>query len=177
MKKTLAITLLLAAGFGAPAVQGTHCPKGMHHGEHAQAMEHGMHTMADKVIDHLIKFNDMEKGHKKAWINYAKKHHEAKYDLLKRHSDDWSNLRHHSLEALKTEGLSLEHLVSKLKHKVALHERHVEEWREMCQHFENKAKEIYHKNKKELEEFKESVRMKMHHMGKMHHEDHMEMED
>ncbi len=111
----------------------------------------------DRAIDNLIAYNKMEKGHTYDWVELSRKFHDAKSKLIEKHHIECADLHDEMLHLIKKEGCSEDVFEEKLDHKIALHEKQVEEWRALCEGHSKDAMKFYHAHKQELEQFKKHV--------------------
>lgn len=115
--------------------------------------------MQKPSVDDLVAFLTMEKGHKEDWLNFAKKKHEEKYDLLIKHHDEMFDSHiEHVKQMAEMNGFSSRQdaINSKLQDMISMHETHMQEWKTMCDNDRAEAEALYTRHKTELDAFKAS---------------------
>lgn len=113
-------------------------------------------AVADNTLDALIAFNKGEKKHKNECFEYEKNFLDEKFDLLKKQHDEMFDLRDEVLAKLKSEGFSEKLLKEKLAAKIAMCERHMEQWKSLCEDHHLRGKEMYKNAKAKLDAFKQA---------------------
>jgi hypothetical protein len=112
----------------------------------------------EPVIAQIIKFKEMEKGHKDRWLDFAKKVHDDKFNLLKKHHDQWTDLHVRHLKMLKNNIITKDVLEGKLQDMISLHENQIGDWKQWHDNMNKNAMNTAHKNSQELEKFKAGLR-------------------
>ncbi len=102
--------------------------------------------------DHFIRG---EKKHKNECLKMESDFMAAKFDLIRKQHDEMFDLKLKGLEKLKTQGFSESLLKECLAEKVALCERHLEEWKKLCEAHQARGEEFYRKSKAMLDSFKQ----------------------
>ncbi|HVX01328.1 MAG TPA: hypothetical protein VHA52_12970 [Candidatus Babeliaceae bacterium] len=116
-------------------------------------------TAVEKTAaDRFIAFNTMEKGHKADWFDYMKKVHDNKYDLLKKTHADWTDYQNqNSQEWQKSTDFSPAKkdtiFTGQLNRAVALHRKHMNQFKKMCDDQQKEAVKIQARHEKELNAF------------------------
>lgn len=110
---------------------------------------------ASDIYEVMDKFVEGEKKHKKECFDYEKDFMSAKFDLMKKQHEEMFNMKREALERLKREGFSESMLREKLAQKVAMCDRHLDEWKRLCDAYHDRGSEFYRRSKEMLKKFKD----------------------
>jgi|GEM_PF-3379272 len=114
-------------------------------------------TLSAVTAQDVEKYIKMEKSHKAKWFDFKRDHMSAEFDLLKKHHNEKADAKiQHIQEMAKNTDMN-KMFADKLKGAIALHEKQMEEWRQFCKTWEEKARAQSEAEKAELAKFKESV--------------------
>ncbi len=99
----------------------------------------------------------MEQKHKDKWFDFSKGYHDAKLDIMKKHKRQIMDVVKSNIATLgKTDDAAV-YLSNQTDEMIALHEKHLEEWRNLSQAWEAKGRQYYEAEKAELAKFKASI--------------------
>lgn len=113
------------------------------------------------VADNLIKFMDMEKGHKTDWIKYKKEKGAKLMDLKIEHMNQWIDVKETFIKELGKGMPVKEALRNKLRAAIKLHATQNKEWAKMCKANYDKEGEIAKKHEAELHDFMKGLKAEM----------------
>lgn len=111
----------------------------------------------------LTDFKTAESKHKEDWLNFIKKQHDKKIDLVISQMKDWVALSNKNIEHLGSkESITKDELNTlfsdKLDAAIKLQKQHTEQWKKLMKDAEQQAKELSEKNDKELMNFEKGLR-------------------
>ena len=113
--------------------------------------------MSNNVLNKAVELAKMCKKHKEAFFDTKKECATKKIELLKKQHGDKADLHIAALEDVQKNGYSPELVKKCLEKKIALCEKHAQEWADLCKCKEEKMKSVCEKNKQEVEAFKKSL--------------------
>ena len=111
---------------------------------------------ASDIYEAMHKFTMGEKKHKQECFDFKKSTMDEKLDLMKRQHNECYDLKIRGIEKLKAQGFSEQLLKDCLAEKLASCERHMEEWKKLCDNHHMRGNDLYRSAKSMLEEFKQS---------------------
>lgn len=91
------------------------------------------------------------------WFDFSKGYHDAKLDIMKKHKREIMNVVKSNVATLGKTDDATAYLSHQTDEMIALHEKHLEEWRNLCQAWEAKGRQYYEAEKAELAKFKASI--------------------
>jgi hypothetical protein len=95
----------------------------------------------------------METGHKSDWLDYTKKIHDEKYDLLKKHYEEWAKYRTDHIRDMENIKDLDKLFTDSLNKAISLHKKQKAEWRTLCEKHYSEAKQIDKKHSQQLSNF------------------------
>ena len=99
----------------------------------------------------------MEQKHKQDWLNHKKAKFDAKIATIKKHIDEWFNLKKKYAEQL-AKGVKPEmYLADQLNEMIKIHEKQTSEMQELCDSHHKKGVDLAQSHKTELDNFKKSL--------------------
>lgn len=112
-------------------------------------------------IDKLIQLVNGEKQEKSRWFQFKKQLKDAEFDLMNRQHANKYDLRIKYLARLKSEGVSDKWAQDKFAEEVALQDRHLEEWKKLCDDYHMVGDQMYRDAKTKLNLLNQSTGMGM----------------
>lgn len=109
---------------------------------------------AAPVSDNLVKGLELVKNQKAEWFNYEKELHTAKYELLEK---EHNKMFDQKISLIK-ESTNLDDFEQKmLTNLLTSHKATMKQWHDMGTSFQSKAKTIYERQAKNLEELETAI--------------------
>lgn len=111
----------------------------------------------EKSAENFTNFITMEHKHKLDWLDYKKAQLDTKIDLVKKHKNQFFELKKKYMSKMAKGENPQTYLDSKLNDMIKLHEEQNLEWKEMCEANHKKGADIAQSHKTELDNFKKSI--------------------
>lgn len=113
---------------------------------------------AEKAAANLVKFITMEQKHKQDWLDHKKAKFDAKMAMMKKHIDEWFNLKKKYAEQLAKGVKPEKYLADQLDEMITIHEKQKSEMQELCDSHHKKGTDLIQSHKTELDNFKKTLK-------------------
>lgn len=110
----------------------------------------------DTIVSQGIDFINLVQKQKNGWMDYKQKMTNAEYDLMKKQHNEMFDLKKQHLQKYQAGTNMDEFMKAALTDKLAMHKRHMEEWKALCDQYQKMAQDLSLQYKNETAQFEQS---------------------